>query len=197
MGLACCFARPSETLHRYARHVASASFANQYNHLVCAQPDRNTPCRLNPCCSPPCSASPCPFGRTRTCSGRRCRRFERHPPSHQRRPSRFAGQTGRPKKRRANLGANPCRAGQSAASLERRQPAAARAWQKLQTLQNELGRLKTEVAGTKAQVARLLSGHYKNRQAQRCDAVSEKRRAPAKKSAICNTPATSIKPTSV
>ena len=38
------------------------------------------------------------------------------------------------------------------------------AWQKLQTLQNELGRLKTEVAGTKAQVARLLSGHYKNRQ---------------------------------
>ena len=35
---------------------------------------------------------------------------------------------------------------------------------KLQKLQNELGRLKTEVTGTKAQVARLLSGHYKNRQ---------------------------------
>lgn len=38
------------------------------------------------------------------------------------------------------------------------------AWQKLQTLQNELGRLKTEVSGTKAQLARLLSGQYKNRQ---------------------------------
>ncbi|WP_373795778.1 murein hydrolase activator EnvC [Neisseria dentiae] len=38
------------------------------------------------------------------------------------------------------------------------------AWTKMQTLQNELGRLKTEVTGTKAQVARLLSGQYKNRQ---------------------------------
>ena len=37
-------------------------------------------------------------------------------------------------------------------------------WQKFQTLQNALGKLKTEVTGTKAQVARLLSGHYKNRQ---------------------------------
>lgn len=38
------------------------------------------------------------------------------------------------------------------------------AWQRLQKLQNELGRLKTEVTGTKAQLARLLSGQYKNRQ---------------------------------
>ncbi|WP_107928385.1 murein hydrolase activator EnvC family protein [Neisseria animaloris] len=38
------------------------------------------------------------------------------------------------------------------------------AWEKLQILQNELGRLKTEITGTKAQVARLLAGHYKNRQ---------------------------------
>ncbi|MDO4906188.1 murein hydrolase activator EnvC [Neisseria sp.] len=37
------------------------------------------------------------------------------------------------------------------------------AWAKMQTLQNELNRLKTEVTGTKAQVARLLSGQYKNR----------------------------------
>lgn len=38
------------------------------------------------------------------------------------------------------------------------------AWAKMQKLQNELGRLKTEVTGTKAQVARLLAGQYKNRQ---------------------------------
>ena len=37
-------------------------------------------------------------------------------------------------------------------------------WEALQKLQNDLGRLKTEVTGTKAQVARLLAGHYKNRQ---------------------------------
>ncbi len=37
-------------------------------------------------------------------------------------------------------------------------------WEALQKLQNDLSRLKTEVTGTKAQVARLLSGHYKNRQ---------------------------------
>lgn len=36
-------------------------------------------------------------------------------------------------------------------------------WEALQKLQRDLGRLKTEVAGAKAQVARLLSGHYKNR----------------------------------
>ncbi|KLT72539.1 peptidase M23 [Neisseria arctica] len=38
------------------------------------------------------------------------------------------------------------------------------AWEKLQALQNELGRLKIEVSGAKAQVSRLLAGHYKNRQ---------------------------------
>lgn len=38
------------------------------------------------------------------------------------------------------------------------------AWAKLQKLQNELGRLKTETAATKAQIARLLAGNYKNRQ---------------------------------
>lgn len=37
-------------------------------------------------------------------------------------------------------------------------------WSRLQKLQGELERIKTEVAGTKAQVVRLLAGHYKNRQ---------------------------------
>lgn len=37
-------------------------------------------------------------------------------------------------------------------------------WQKLQKLQQELARLQTEVAGTKAQVARLLINNYKNQQ---------------------------------
>ncbi|MCS4533059.1 murein hydrolase activator EnvC family protein [Neisseria montereyensis] len=37
-------------------------------------------------------------------------------------------------------------------------------WQKLQKLQNELNHLKTEVTGTKAQVARLLAGQYRNQQ---------------------------------
>ncbi|SOD64975.1 murein hydrolase activator EnvC family protein [Alysiella filiformis] len=37
-------------------------------------------------------------------------------------------------------------------------------WQKLQKLQQELSRLQTEVAGTKAQVARLLVNNYKNQQ---------------------------------
>lgn len=37
-------------------------------------------------------------------------------------------------------------------------------WQKLQKLQQELARLQTEVAGTKAQVARLLINNYQNQQ---------------------------------
>mgnify|MGYP003584737976 FL=1 len=38
------------------------------------------------------------------------------------------------------------------------------AWDKLQKLQAELEKVKTDITGTKAQVARLLESHYKNRQ---------------------------------
>lgn len=46
------------------------------------------------------------------------------------------------------------------ASLTREQSAA---WRRLQKLQAELEQVKTEIAGTQAQVTRLLAGHYKSR----------------------------------
>ena len=52
------------------------------------------------------------------------------------------------------------KAQQELAALTRRQRDT---WQKLQTLQNELDGLKSEIASGKAQLARLLGGQYKNR----------------------------------
>mgnify|MGYP003604658756 FL=1 len=46
-------------------------------------------------------------------------------------------------------------------SLNRQQSAA---WNNLQKLQAELEKTKTDISSTKAQVARLLESHYKNRQ---------------------------------